>query len=347
MKVSVDNFARAETARMFTDIQRDAGGVNRFRHNRVPADIREQTVIRLNRDTLYSFAVVDIAAGATLTIPDAGDRYLSVMIVNEDHYINRVLHEAGTYELTAADHGSDHVVVAARTLVDPRDPDDLARVAAVQDELTVTAISDRAFVGSGYDSASLDRTRSALLALAADLPTYEASFGGKDDVDPVHHLIGTAAGWGGLPDQEAVYVGAAPGLLVGEYELRVPGDVPVDGFWSVSVYNADGYFEPNEAGAYSVNSITAARNDDGTVTVRFGGDGDPSRNSIPVVDGWNYLVRLYRPRPEVLAGTWHFPDLGTTPRVTVSSPELGPARAWCGRAATSMPRNREERDMDR
>jgi hypothetical protein len=84
----------------------------------------------------------------------------------------------------------------------------------------------------------------------------------------------------------------------------------VDGFWSVSVYNADGYFEPNAAGAYSVNSITAARNADGTVTIRFGGDGDPSTNSIPVVDGWNYLVRLYRPRPEILDGTWHFPSLG-------------------------------------
>ena len=62
-----------------------------------------------------------------------------------------------------------------------------------------------------------------------------------------------------------------PGLPVGEYELTVGADVPVDGFWSISVYNADGYFEPNEQGVYSVNNITAARNDDGSVTVRFGG----------------------------------------------------------------------------
>ena len=42
----------------------------------------------------------------------------------------------------------------------------------------------------------------------------------------------------------------------GEYRLTVR-DVPVDGFWSISVYNADGFFEPNERGAYSVNNITA------------------------------------------------------------------------------------------
>jgi hypothetical protein len=40
----------------------------------------KQAVIRMNRDTLYSAAIVDISKGATLTIPDAGNRYLSVMV---------------------------------------------------------------------------------------------------------------------------------------------------------------------------------------------------------------------------------------------------------------------------
>jgi hypothetical protein len=82
-------------------------------------------------------------------------------------------------------------------------------------------------------------------------------------------------------------------------------DVPVDGFWSISVYNADGFFEPNDRGAYSVNNITATPNDDGSITVRFGGDDGP--NLIPIMDGWNYTVRLYRPRPEILDGSWTFP----------------------------------------
>ncbi|NPD06083.1 DUF1254 domain-containing protein [Nocardioides sp. zg-1308] len=291
---------------MMADLQRDAGRVNQFMHNREPAAIDKQTVIRLNRDTLYSFAVVDISAGAVLTVPDAGDRYLSVMVVNEDHYINRVLHDAGDHHLTAEELGSPYVVVAARTLVDPRDPDDLAAVAAVQDRLGISAASGRPFGLPDYETGSFDRTRSALLALAAEQASFERSFGRQEDVDPVRHLIGSAAGWGGLPDAEAAYVGVAPGLPVGEYELTVPGDVPVDGFWSISVYNADGFFEPNVHDAYTVNSITAARNGDGSVTVRFGGSGE---NSIPVPEGWNYLVRLYRPRPEILSGAWSFPAL--------------------------------------
>lgn len=309
--VNVDNFARAETHRMMADLQRDAGGSNRFEHNRAPASVDKQTVIRMNRDTLYSFAVVDVAGGATLTVPDPGRRYLSVMVVDEDHYINRVFHDPGTYELTAEDLGSPYVVLAARTLVDPRDPDDLAAVAALQDQLHLDVPAGRPFSLPAYDTASLDRTRQALLGLAADMTSFASSFGRREDVDPVHHLIGSAAGWGGLPDAEATYVGVSPGLPVGEYELTVSADVPVDGFWSISVYNAEGYFEPNERGAYSVNSITAAHDADGSVTVRFGGDGDPARNSLPITDGWNYLVRLYRPRPEVLTGAWTFPTLAT------------------------------------
>jgi len=309
--VNVDNFARAETHRMMADLQRDAGGSNRFVHNRAPASVDQQTVIRMNRDTLYSFAVVDVADGATLTVPDAGDRYLSVMAVSEDHHINRVFHDPGTYALTAEDLGSAYVVLAARTLVDPHDRDDLAAVASLQDQLVLDVATERTFVPPDYDTASLDRTRQALLALAADMTSFASTFGRRQDVDPVHHLIGSAAGWGGLPDTEATYVSFSPGLPVEEYELTVGADVPVDGFWSISVYNAQGYFEPNERDAYSVNSITAARNDDGTVTVRFGGDGDPVRNSLPITDGWNYLVRLYRPRPEILSGEWTFPALGT------------------------------------
>jgi hypothetical protein len=181
----------------------------------------------------------------------------------------------------------------------------LAAVAAVQDQFQLNAGARRTFEMPDYDIDSLDRTRKALLGLAADMDSFSAMFGRHEDVDDVHHLIGTAAGWGGLPDAEASYMGVFPNLPVGEYELTI-GDVPVDGFWSISVYNSEGFFEHNDQGAYSVNNITAARNADDTVTVRFGGKGD---NSLPITDGWNYLVRLYRPRPEILTGDWTFPAL--------------------------------------
>ena len=308
VRVSVDNFVRAETDRMFAGLANESGGVNRWHHRRLPAPIEHQTVIRMNRDTLYSSAVVDISEGATITVPDAGDRYLSMMVVNEDHYINRVFHDSGDYDLTVEEFDTPYVGVAARLLADPGDSNDLAEVNALQDQFGLQAGSARPFGPPDYDQESFERTRAALLQLAAGGLTG-VGFGKKDAVDPVHHLIGTAAGWGGLPPEEAHYIGVFPNLPAdGAYKLNVAA-VPVDGFWSISVYNADGYFEPNDRNAYSINNITATPDQDGSVTVHFGGCNDDRPNCIPIMNGWNYTVRLYRPRPEVLDGIWSFPEI--------------------------------------
>jgi hypothetical protein len=136
------------------------------------------------------------------------------------------------------------------------------------------------------------------------------AFGTRDEVDPVRHLIGSASAWGGNPDKDAVYLNIAPrkndGAVV--YRLDVPANVPVDGFWSVTVYDAQGFFEKNDLGAYSLNSITATKAADGSVAIQFGGCDGKIPNCLPIMKGWNYMVRLYRPRAEILSGKWKFPE---------------------------------------
>jgi hypothetical protein len=302
------NFVRAETDRMFRDLQVGAGGINRWHHSRVPTPLDEQHVIRMNRDTLYSMAVVDISQGATVTVPESGERYLSVMVVNQDHYINRIFHEAGTYDLTIDELDTPYVLLAARVLADPADPDDVARANAVQDGFGLTAASSQPFEMPDFDEASFTATRQALLAEAAKgFAGTHGMFGSKEETDPDVHRIGTAVGWGGLPEREAFYVGADPGLPVGAYQLTFE-DVPVDAFWSITVYNRDGFLEENDLGVYSINSLTGAPNDDGSITVHLGGDRDQP-NCIPLPEGWNYTIRLYRPRAEVLDGSWTVPAI--------------------------------------
>jgi hypothetical protein len=60
-------------------------------------------------------------------------------------------------------------------------------------------------------------------------------------------------------------------------------DIPVDGFWSVSVYDAKGFFEKNSLDAYSLNNLTARPSADGSVTVQFGGCGKDTPNCLPIV----------------------------------------------------------------
>ncbi len=172
-RVNADNFARAETDRMFHDLQKNASGINQFLHNREPAAIDKQTVIRLNRDTLYSFAVVDVTDGATLTLPEHGNRYLSAMVVTQDHYVEAIFHDPGKHELTADRLGTPYVTVAVRTLVDPTDPNDIAAVAAIQDQIVLTAGSATPFNSPAYDTTSLDETRDALLSLARNLTGFD------------------------------------------------------------------------------------------------------------------------------------------------------------------------------
>lgn len=307
-KVTVDNFVHAETARMMANLMAGAGGVNRFHHVRVPTPLDQQTVVRMNRDTLYSFAVVDLADGAVLVVPDAGERYLSVAVVNQDHYTNQLIHTPGEHHLDISAHDTRYVTVACRVLADPADPADVAAANAVQDGLSVTAASAEPMPMLDYEPESFDAVRAALLALGRTMTGATGMFGTRDEVDPVHHLIGTAMGWGGLPESEAFYATVAPGLPVGEYQLVI-GDVPVDAFWSISLYNAEGFFETSDQGGCSINQLTALAEPDGSVVVHLGERSDGRPNFLRLMDGWNYTVRLYRPRPEVLDGTWSFPPV--------------------------------------
>jgi len=135
------------------------------------------------------------------------------------------------------------------------------------------------------------------------------AFGTKDQVDPVRRLIGAAAAWGGNPDKDAVYLNVTPSHNDGRtvYKLSVT-DVPVDGFWSIIVYDKKGYIPKNEHNVYSLNSITAKKSADGSVTVQFGGYDGKTPDCLPIAPGWNYMVRLYRPRAEILNGKWMFPE---------------------------------------
>jgi hypothetical protein len=145
--------------------------------------------------------------------------------------------------------------------------------------------------------------------IASTLPDTSRMYGRKEDVDPVRFLIGAAQGWGANPPKEALYLNVFPSQNDGNtrYRLRV-AEVPVDGFWSVSVYNGEGYYEPNALNAYSLNSVTAKKEPDGAVSVQFGGCDEAAANCLPIMAGWNYMVRLYRPRPEILDGSWRFPQ---------------------------------------
>ena len=306
--VTIDNFVRAATDVEFEKYLSLGGAVNRFFHFLTPTPIEQQPTVRMNRDTLYSSALVDISEGAALVLPDVGDRYMTAMIVNQDHYVEQVITGGGTFELDMETFGTPYVIVFMRILVDASDPEDVAAVNEIQNAFAIDAASSKPFVPTNYDQDDLQNMISTIQLLGQFTPDSTRMFGPRGEVGQVRHLIGTAGGWAGLPEEEAFYLNIDPGLPVGEYRIDVPADVPVRAFWSLSLYNANGFFEKNPLGAYSVNSVDGTRNEDGSVTIHLGGCEDGRVNCLPVMEGWNYTIRLYQPDYEVIDGTWVFPE---------------------------------------
>jgi hypothetical protein len=309
-QVTADNFVRAESDKFFSRVVA-RGGFGKFVHNRELVPVDTQVVIRPNRDTLYSSAVFDLEAGpVTVTFPDAGQRYFSLMAINEDQYTQPLMYRPGSYRFTRESVGTRYVLLGVRTLVDPASTDDMQRAHALQDQIKVAQQG-----GSGqfevphWDQASLDAIRSSMLSLAATIADSRGMYGKPEEVDPVRHFIGSASAWGGNPAQDAFYLNVTPARNDGatRYQLTVK-DVPVDGFWSISVYNSAGYFERNPQDLYTLNNLTAKHQSDGSITVQFGGCDEGVVNCLPVTAGWNYTVRLYKPRANVLDGGWSFPE---------------------------------------
>ncbi|WP_218510801.1 DUF1214 domain-containing protein [Variovorax sp. dw_308] len=307
--VTVDNFIRAESDRYFASVA-GRNGFGKLQFTRALAPIGRQTVIRMNRDTLYGAGVFDLDAGpVTVTLPDTGARYLSMQVVSQDHYTLPAFRAPGTHTITREQVGTRYAVIGIRVLVDANDAEDIRKGNVLQDAVQVSQKAPGTYDAVSWDAESQKRVRDALLVLGSAIPDSRRMFGGRAaQLDPVRHLIGSATLWGGLPEQEALYLNFMPSSNDGKavYRLDV-GDVPADGFWSISVYNAKGYFEPNARNAYAINNVTAKKSPEGRVVVQFGGCADDTPNCLPTTDGWNYTVRLYRPRAEAITGAWTLP----------------------------------------
>jgi len=197
-----------------------------------------------------------------------------------------------------------------RTFVDPNDPNDVPKVHALQDAITAQQRSIGTFDFPNWDPVSQKAVRDELIKRAAAIPDTKGMFGPRGKVDPERHLIGSATGWGGNAPEDAFYLTVVPPRNDGNtvHKLTIKGEVPVDGFWSISVYGADGYFHKNDRNSYTLNGTTAKKDADGSVTIQFGGCDGRATNCIPITPGWNYWVRFYRPRKEILDGRYKFPE---------------------------------------
>lgn len=309
--VTDENYGLAESEVIFSGyVQKisaatDSNGVGVLMHLKTGADPKDRTIMRINFDTIYSTAIVDLTEDAVLTMPETDGRYQSAWIITDEHYNPMAFVEPGTYTLTQESVGRRYAMIAMRTQANTADPADLAIANALQEQLQLEQ-KDR-----GSYEASNNWDMEEILAMRARYQevqkqegiTSEVMFGKKGEVPLKEHNVGTAAGWGGFTAERAVYPFYYPESA--EPHTLTLENVPAKAFWSITVYDAAGY---PQGEVYNINSEFAVPNEDDSVTIHFGGDKD-AVNYMDIFEGWNIALRIYEPGEAYFNGKWVQPEL--------------------------------------
>ncbi len=307
IQVTPETYIRAETDRQFAEIAKMAGGINRFYHFRTPTPLDKQNVVRMNRDTLYSMGVVDTSKGATITVPELPkDRYASVYLVDNDHYVPFVIYTTGTHELPK---DTKYLALGIRIQVfNPNDPDEIALINKLQDQFIIKANNADPFAKPEWDQQSLSALTVKYEEEFKKFAKYPSDWQGpRGKVNEQTRHLAAAGAWGLFPEWDATYI-----IYSGNHSANVCHTatyaVPENkAFWSILVYGNDGFIKSENS---LVNSSNVKLNADGTFTVYFGSKelcgGVPNR--LDVTEGWNFLMRVYRPGESVLNGSYKLPQ---------------------------------------
>ncbi len=306
--VSPKNYSRAESDQTFTYYSKLAP-INQFFHYKRLTPLDNQGVVRMNRDCVYSGALIDTKGGATLTVPELPDnRYMSVMLTDNDMYVPDIYHKAGIYKLP---EDTRYLFAVIRIqILNPNDEKELEMVNALQEKFIIKATSSENFVAPDWDKKSLKKLHDQYNAEFAKFAKYPDEWSGKrGEVNDETRKLAVAGAWGLFPNKEATYINYDGGNLsedkcyVATY--RVPEN---NAFWSITVYGRDGKMQNENC---ILNETNVVKNADGTFTVHFGSETNcpNATNRLDITDGWNFLMRVYRPGQEVLSGEYKLPDV--------------------------------------
>jgi len=306
-----ENFGLAESQMIFAKYIKDiaaitkTNGVGVFMHNKKAADPKDKTVVRINFDTQYSVAILDLKEEATLIMPETNGRYQSAWFITEEHYNPMAINNPGTYKITQEDMGSRYIMLVIRTQVNMTDPEDLAKVSALQDQLQLSQKDRGSFViTNNWDRPEVLKMRKKYQKIAKEKGIVSSvMFGEKGETTLENHNAGVSTGWGGMTSKQAVYPNYQPkNSNPATLTLK---DVPVDAFWSITVYDQGGWVIGEK---FNVNSSFAKTNEKGEYIIHFGGDKNAD-NYLDTFEGWNFILRMYQPTEKYFTGSWKVPEL--------------------------------------
>ncbi|WP_119009119.1 DUF1254 domain-containing protein [Vibrio superstes] len=294
--VNWDNYVVAETDWNFLQVAEEVG-VNTWVHN-APVSKENQTVIRSNRDVVYSLAVVDVSKGATFSVTDKNnDEFQIIHIIDENHLTHKVVRRGETVTITPEDlSGGNHVYLLSRT----KDNGDVEDVKRRQQLLSFSANSNTPYNAKGYEEQNVLDYR---LKLIDNVMKGEATVEGakgfgitRNDVTDHDYRYVSAFGWGGLMPDTAQYLEAITGqgdTQCQEWRVDKPNlNQELGGYWSITTYGSNGWIAKDN---FYMAGEDMRDNGDGTASVFFNCGGDLAQYSLDVEENWAAIIRFYEP----------------------------------------------------
>ena len=298
-KVTMENVVRAETAKYFAE-ETIISGPNKFRHERKGIQLDNQTIIRSNFDTIYSYSVFDASKGLSVTVPPY-ELYHSVQIFDENHVTLKVVYpgETGTIDPKQLTYG-DHVYLFMRTQPPSTDEAGMKLLHERQNSVVVKAGSAKPYVSEvKYDVDSFNKLRNDLIARAPKETVIHKGFiEDIKDIEAPYYQMTNLAGWAGLPARHAHYFVVLPGdegAAKGQPASMTFKDPDLQygrsGYWSLTIYDQAGWVVTD---TFKISSLEAKPNSDGTYTIHFNAK-DGAINNLQAPENWNALFRNYLP----------------------------------------------------
>jgi len=288
------NYQEAEVARNFNRWAAN-GANNKLLHMTTVTPSGPAPTVRMNRDTLYSAAILDASSGtASITLPE-GDLYQSVLMVDTEGYARRFVVEPGTHSVPA---DTKFIWVLVRTGLEKG----LDEARRIQSLVTVQGMGEDTYFSPEYDEESLAKLTRILIDEAIAEDDGDLYYGNHPgQVDETRRMRSTAAGFGGMNGTNMYkFVEAIDNNVCMQTTFTDPDATE---FFSFTLYDTDGYLMD---GNTVINSRDMVANDDGTYTVHINCGDDAINNiSAPVeLDTIGYAWRVYGASEEVENRTW-------------------------------------------
>ena len=297
ISVTEENYTDAEAEVNFLK-WKEKDAMNKLFHLTEPTPAGPMPTIRMNRDTLYSAALVDASNGFEVHMPDQGI-FTSVLVIDQKGYSQDYIWVPGSHEININTENGVFVWVLFRTGLEKGI--EIAREA--QKTLAITGMGSKEWNPKNYDRAQHAELHDQYMNEAIDSGMFLQYGSDASRIDRKSKSLSDAAGWGGMDFGINNYQISKNIKNDGCYSTTFE-DPLAEEFWSFTLYDADGWLLPLDE-KNILSSRDAIPNEDGTFTVRFNCEQDAINNLQTSEDIFGFAWRVYGSSYKVRAGRWN------------------------------------------